>query len=95
MAERKQYVRLELIAVVLYLAGLIGRLVLQFTTNFAYSYPYAFLIQGMFYGAGLVVLFAEWLRSDDDGPEQRKGGCLRLLIVAALCGFALISTAPK
>jgi hypothetical protein len=94
MSSARRAVRLWLVAALLLVAGLTSRLVLEFGTNFAYSYPYAVILQCGFYSGGLLALLADNLRQSGQS-ERATLGCLGLLIVAAVCAFLVISTPPK
>ena len=79
-------VRLTSIAIVLFALGFAGR--------FGFEYPGTIGIQFVFYGAGLFVLLVLWMRAADMGPR----GILAFvgwLMIAALCGFAILTSTPK
>ncbi len=86
MANSPWPVRLASIAIVLFAFVFAGR--------FGFEYPRTIGIQIVFYGAGLFVLFILWMRAADMGPR----GILAFvgwLTIAVLCGFAILTSAPK
>lgn len=93
MAEAPRRVRLWLVAVALFGAGLGGRVVLHATTDPALSYPTAVGLQAVFYGAGLVVVFVSLGAVED----RVRGllGCFGLIVLALVCGLMLVSSVPK
>jgi hypothetical protein len=84
---------LWLVASGLFAAGFGGRLVLDATAAGS-AYETVVGVQAMFYGAGLLVLLAWWLVAADVGPRGALG-CVGWLALAALCGFAVLSSVPK
>ena len=82
------------VALTLFACGFAGRLVLEANADTGISYPSVIAFQMCWYGAGLLVLLAWWLRSADAGPRGLIG-CVGLLAVAALCGVAILTSVPK
>ena len=94
MVAALQQVRLVPVAVALGAAGLVSRWVLAAAAPEEHSYPAAVQLQVWFYGAGLLVLLAWWLRRTDGGGMWALRG-LVWLTGAALAALAVIATIPK
>ena len=95
MVKRRWYfVRLWVISLALFACGFIGRLVLDWQGETAYSYPIAVELQMYWYTAGLFVLLL-WIIGQAGSVRVGIISCVAWFVLAFALALAILSSIPK